>query len=118
VPSGGSDAPDPYSQDENMLHISSEGVALEQPEVSHYGKVIYTRLTDPILAPDEPEYARVHFERGVPVRIEHEDARGSALSPPSEGDLLTVFTKANDLAGRHGVGLLDLVETRYVGIKS
>jgi argininosuccinate synthase len=118
VPSGGSDAPDPYSQDENILHISSEGVALEQPEVSHYGKVIYTRIADPVLAPDRPEYARIFFERGVPVRIDHEDERGAALSPSVEGDILSVFGKANDLAGRHGVGLLDMVETRYVGIKS
>jgi len=118
VPSGGSDAPDPYSQDENILHISSEGVALEQPEVSHYGSVIYTRLTDPVSAPSEAEYARVHFERGVPVRIDHENAKGAVLSPPAAGDLLTVFTNANEIAGRHGVGLLDMVETRYVGIKS
>jgi argininosuccinate synthase len=118
VPSGGSDAPDPYSQDENILHISSEGVALEQPEVSHYGKVIYTRLTDPVLAPDAFEYARVHFDRGIPVRIEHEDARETSLGAPAEGGLLPVFACANDLAGRHGVGVLDMVETRYVGIKS
>jgi argininosuccinate synthase len=118
VPSGGSDAPDPYSQDENILHISSEGVALEQPEVSHYGRVVYTRLTDPIAAPAAPEYAQVHFERGVPVRIEHLDDDGNALSPTVEGDLLQVISKANELAGRHGVGLVDMVETRYVGIKS
>ena len=118
VPSGGSDAPDPYSQDENMLHISSEGVALEQPEISHYGKVIYTRITDPVLAPDTPEYARIHFDRGVPVRIDHEDADGKALQSLVAGDLLTVVTHANELAGRHGIGLLDMVETRYVGIKS
>jgi argininosuccinate synthase len=118
VPSGGSDAADPYSQDENILHISSEGVALEQPEVSHYGKVIYTRLTDPLLAPDTPEYARVHFRAGVPVRIDHETERGDPLSDAVEGDLLQVFTRANELAGRHGIGLLDIVETRYVGIKS
>lgn len=118
IPSGGSDAPDPYSQDENVLHISSEGVALEQPEVSHYGKVIYTRLTDPVQAPDSVEYARVHFQRGVPVRIDHEDAQGRQLSASASGDLLAVFTKANELAGRHGVGILDMVETRYVGIKS
>jgi argininosuccinate synthase len=118
VPSGGSDAPDPYSQDENILHISSEGVALEQPEVSHYGKVIYTRLTDPVLAPDTFEFARVHFERGVPVRVEHEDSREIPLDAPAEGGLLPVFARANELAGRHGVGVLDMVETRYVGIKS
>jgi argininosuccinate synthase len=108
VPSGGSDAPDPYSQDENILHISSEGVALERPEVSHYGSVIYTRLTDPISAPTQAEYARVHFERGIPVRIDHEDAQGNALTSAVEGDILAVFGKANELAGRHGVGLLDM----------
>ena len=118
VPSGGSDAADPYSQDENMLHISSEGVALEQPETSHIGKVVYTRLTDPLQAPDDPEYARVHFEQGVPVRIDHEDAQGRPVHPPITGDLLRIFAAANAVAGRHGVGLLDMVETRYVGIKS
>jgi len=118
VPTGGSDAVDPYSQDENMLHISSEGVALEQPDVSHYGKVIYTRLTDPLHAPNTPEYVRVHFRGGVPERIDHEDGQGTALSRPVEGGLLPVFMRANELAGRHGIGLLDMVETRYVGIKS
>ncbi|MFN8557156.1 MAG: argininosuccinate synthase [Dehalococcoidia bacterium] len=117
VPSGGSDRPDPYSQDENMLHISSEGVALEDPAVSHAGKVVYSRLTDPLTAPDTPEYARVFFERGIPVRVEVEDAAGKALRTV-EGDPVTVFNGANEVAGRHGVGLLDMVEHRYVGIKS
>jgi argininosuccinate synthase len=118
LPSGGSDAADPYSQDENLLHISSEGVVLEQPEISHYGKVFYTRLTDPIRAPEAAEYARIHFEKGVPVEIDHEDAQGHTLGASARGDLLTVFGKANELAARHGIGLLDMVETRYVGIKS
>jgi argininosuccinate synthase len=117
VSSGGSDQPDPYSQDENLLHISSEGVALEKPAESHVGKVIYTRLTDPRRAPETPEYVRVFFERGVPVRLVVEDEQGRALRA-AEGDLLTVFTAANEVAGRHGVGLLDMVEHRYVGIKS
>lgn len=117
VPSGGSDRPDPYSQDENLLHISSEGVALEKPEESHAGRVIYTRLTDPLQAPDTPEYARITFERGVPVRLTVEDEQGR-VKQTAEGDLLTVFTAANEVAGRHGVGLLDMVEHRYVGIKS
>lgn len=117
VPSGGSDRPDPYSQDENMLHISSEGVALENPADSHVGRVVYTRLTDPLAAPDTPEYVRVYFERGVPVRLVVEDGQGREVSR-AEGDLLTVFNAANDVAGRNGVGLLDMVEHRYVGIKS
>ncbi len=118
VPSGGSDKPDPYSQDENLLHISSEGMALEQPEESHVDKVIYTRLTDPRRAPDAPEFAKVRFERGVPVRLEVLDERGNALQAAVEGDLVRVFTAADTLAGRHGVGLLDMVEHRYVGLKS
>ncbi|HLZ68848.1 MAG TPA: argininosuccinate synthase [Dehalococcoidia bacterium] len=118
VPSGGSDAPDPYSQDENLLHISSEGVVLEQPEESHVDKVIYTRLTDPRRAPDTPELARIWFARGVPVRLEVLDERGNTLQAPVEGDLVRVFTAADTLAGRHGIGLLDMVEHRYVGLKS
>ena len=117
VPSGGSERPDPYSQDENMLHISSEGVALEDPAVSHLGKVLYTRLTDPLSAPDRPEFARVFFEQGIPVQIDVEDERGSVRSS-TKGDLVTVFAAANEVAGRHGVGILDMVEHRYVGIKS
>jgi argininosuccinate synthase len=118
VPSGGSDRPDPYSQDENLLHISSEGVVLERPEESHVDKVIYTRLTDPRRAPDTPEYARVFFEHGVPVRLIVENEQGQALQPPVEGDLVELFTQADRLAGRHGIGLLDMVEHRYIGIKS
>ncbi len=117
VPSGGSDRPDPYSQDENMLHISSEGVALEDPAESHVGKVMYSRITDPLQAPDTPEFVRVHFERGVPVRLVVEDAQGRQKSS-TEGDLTAVFSAANEVAARHGVGLLDMVEHRYVGIKS
>jgi argininosuccinate synthase len=118
IQSGGTEGEDPYSQDENLLHISSEGVALERPEDSHVGKVLYTMLTEPRQAPDEPEYARVFFERGVPVRLQVEDASGKALGKPAEGDPVRVVQAANEVAGRHGVGLLDMVETRYVGIKS
>jgi argininosuccinate synthase len=118
VPTGGSDLPDPYSQDENLLHISSEGVVLERPEESHVDKVIYTRLTDPRRAPDVPEFARIHFDRGVPVKLEILDAEGRESGPAIEGDLVEIFTAADRLAGRHGVGLLDMVEHRYVGIKS
>ncbi len=118
VPSGGSDGPAPYSQDENLLHISSEGVALEQPEVSHLGKVVYTRLTDPLRAPERAEFARIWFEHGVPVRLDVEDENGRPQQPPVTGGLVEVFTAADRLAGRHGVGLLDMVETRYVGLKS
>ncbi|HZU76983.1 MAG TPA: argininosuccinate synthase, partial [Dehalococcoidia bacterium] len=118
VPTGGSDLPDPYSQDENVLHISSEGVVLEDPAVPHPGKVVYTRLQDPLTALDRPEFVRIFFEHGVPVRLQVEDERGEQLEQPVTGDVVEVFTAADRLAGRHGVGLLDMVEHRYVGLKS
>jgi argininosuccinate synthase len=118
IQSGGSDHEDPYSQDENILHISSEGVALERPEDSHVGKVRYTKLTEPIDAPDQPEYVRVFFERGEPVKLQVEDADGKVKEKPVAGDSVALVQAANDVAGRHGVGVLDMVETRYVGIKS
>jgi argininosuccinate synthase len=118
IQSGGTEGEHPYSQDENILHISSEGVALERPEDSHVGKVLYTKLTEPSRAPDQPEYARVFFERGAPTRLQVEDGSGRVLGKPAEGDPLRVLQAANEVAGRHGVGLLDMVETRYVGIKS
>ena len=118
IQSGGAEGEDPYSQDENILHISSEGVALERPEASHVGKVLYTKLTAPTEAPDEPEHVRLFFERGVPVKLQVEDAAGEALGRPVEGDPVGVLQAANEVGGRHGVGLLDMVETRYVGIKS
>jgi argininosuccinate synthase len=118
IQAGGSDAEDPYSQDENILHISSEGVALERPEDSHVGKVRYTKLTDPTEAPDQPEYVRVFFERGEPVKLQVEGADGKVKERPVQGDPVALVQAANDVAGRHGVGVLDMVETRYVGIKS
>ncbi|HEY3111063.1 MAG TPA: argininosuccinate synthase [Chloroflexota bacterium] len=118
IAAGGNQGEDPYSQDENLLHISSEGVALERPEEPHVGRVVYTKLTDPEQAPETPEYVRVFFEAGVPRRLQVEDAAGQVTSKPVEGDLTQIVAAANEVAGRHGVGLLDMVETRYVGIKS
>jgi argininosuccinate synthase len=62
--------------------------------------------------------ARVFFEHGVPVKLAVEDEQGRPLQEPVAGDLVRVFTAADALAARHGVGLLDIVEHRYVGIKS
>src|SRR5262249_56612120 len=68
-------------------------------------------------APNRAGFVRVFFERGVPVKLQVEDGEGR-VQETAEGDLLTVFNAANDIAGQHGIGLLDMVETRYVGIKS
>ncbi len=96
----------PFSVDANLLHTSSEGKVLEDPakEAPDY---VYQRTVDPEKAPDTPEYVEVGFERGDAVSV-----NGKPLSPAS---LLTLL---NEIGGRHGVGRLDLVEGRFVGMKS
>jgi argininosuccinate synthase len=96
----------PFSVDANLLHTSSEGKVLEDPaqEVPDY---VYSRTVDPEKAPDAPQYVTIDFEKGDAVAVD-----GIALSP---GALLT---KLNELGRAHGIGRLDLVENRYVGIKS
>ncbi len=96
----------PFSVDANLLHTSSEGKVLEDPaeEAPDY---VYQRTTHPEDAPDTPEFVDIGFERGDAVSI-----NGVAMSPAS------VLTKLNELGGRHGCGRLDLVEGRFVGMKS
>ena len=96
----------PFSTDANLLHTSSEGKVLEDPaqETPDY---VYSRTVDPENAPDEPTYIEIDFERGDPVAID-----GERLSPA------TLLAKLNDLGRVNGVGRLDLVENRFVGMKS
>ncbi len=96
----------PFSVDANLLHTSSEGKALEDPAVEA-PDYVYQRTTHPEEAPDTPEYIEIGFDHGDAVSI-----NGDALSPAS------VLTKLNEIGGRHGVGRLDLVEGRFVGMKS
>ncbi|MGF1476060.1 MAG: argininosuccinate synthase [Geminicoccaceae bacterium] len=96
----------PYSTDANLLHISYEGLALEDPWIEP-SEEMFTRSVAPERAPDDPAYVVIAFEAGDPVAID-----GDRLSP---ADLLT---RANDIAGKHGIGRLDLVENRFVGMKS
>jgi len=96
----------PYSTDANLLHISYEGKALEDPWVEA-DEDMYTRSVAPEKAPDQPEYVEIEFLKGDPVAI-----NGVALSPAA------LLTKLNELGGKHGIGRLDLVENRYVGMKS
>lgn len=96
----------PYSMDANLLHISYEGKALEDPWVEPDTSMF--RLTvDPEKAPDAPEYVEVEFARGDAVAV-----NGNKLSPAN------LLAELNTIGGRHGVGRLDLVENRYVGMKS
>jgi argininosuccinate synthase len=96
----------PFSTDANLLHTSSEGKVLEDPweEVPDY---VYSRTDSPENAPDMPEFITVDFERGDAVAV-----NGEGMSPA------TLLAKLNDLGKRHGIGRLDLVENRFVGMKS
>jgi argininosuccinate synthase len=96
----------PFSTDANLLHTSSEGKVLENPgeEVPDY---VYSRTIDPEKAPDQPAYTTIDFEKGDPVAID-----GNKLSPA------TLLTELNALGRTHGIGRLDLVENRFVGMKS
>ncbi len=96
----------PFSVDANLLHTSSEGKVLEDPaeEAPAY---VYQRTVHPEDAPDAPEYVEIGFEAGDPVSID-----GAALSPAA------LLTRLNELGGKHGIGRLDLVEGRFVGMKS
>jgi len=96
----------PFSVDANLLHTSSEGIVLEDPaeEAPDY---VYQRTVAPEEAPDEAEYVEIGFERGDAVSV-----NGEGLSPAA------LLTRLNELGGRHGIGRLDLVEGRYVGMKS
>ncbi|MEI8394309.1 MAG: argininosuccinate synthase [Rhodospirillaceae bacterium] len=96
----------PYSTDANLLHISYEGKALEDPWIEP-DEDMFTRSVSPEKAPDSPTYVEVSFEKGDPVAVD-----GVALSPAK------LLTRLNDLGGANGIGRLDLVENRYVGMKS
>ncbi len=96
----------PFSTDANLLHTSSEGLVLEDPwaEVPDY---VFSRTLNPEDAPDTPEVITVDFERGDAVAVD-----GEALSPAA------LLAKLNDHGRAHGIGRLDLVENRFVGMKS
>src|SRR5687768_12553224 len=96
----------PFSTDANLLHTSSEGKVLEDPwaEVPDY---VYSRTDDPLAAPDTPEEVTIGFKRGDAVAV-----NGEALSPAA------LLTRLNALGKAHGIGRLDLIENRLVGMKS
>ncbi len=95
-----------YSQDRNLWHLSNEGGPLEDPW-NEPPKDMYEWTTDPEDAPDEPEYVEIYFRRGIPERL-----NGVAHGPV---DLMNAL---NALGVRHGIGRVDLVENRLVGMKS
>jgi len=96
----------PFSIDANLLHTSSEGKVLEDP-ADIAPDYVYQRTVDPVDAPNVPEIITIGFEKGDAVSL-----NGVKLSPA------TLLTRLNELGGRHGVGRIDLVENRFVGMKS
>jgi argininosuccinate synthase len=96
----------PYSSDRNLLHVSYEGGILEDPWKAPYDDMFQLTVA-PEQAPDTPEEVEVEIEHGVPVAV-----NGARLSPAA------LLHELNSIAGRHGVGRVDIVENRYVGLKS
>jgi argininosuccinate synthase len=96
----------PFSVDANLLHTSSEGKVLEDPAVAA-PDYVYSRTVSPEDAPDKAAIVEIGFEKGDAVSI-----NGEALSPAS------ILTRLNELGGSNGIGRLDLVENRFVGMKS
>ncbi|MFQ5458201.1 MAG: argininosuccinate synthase, partial [Myxococcota bacterium] len=96
----------PYSSDSNLLHISFEGGVLEDPWRAPE-EDMFVLTVSPEKAPDRPREIEIEFEAGVPVKID-----GEALSPAK------LLRRLNEAGGEHGVGRVDLVENRFVGMKS
>jgi argininosuccinate synthase len=95
-----------YSMDRNLWHLSHEGSDLEDPWNEPKDDQ-YMICTPPAKAPDRPEYVEIGFEQGVPVAV-----NGQKLSP------VELISKLNELGARHGIGIVDMVENRLVGMKS
>jgi argininosuccinate synthase len=96
----------PFSVDANLLHISAEGKEMEDPWIAP-GEHVFSRSVSPEAAPDVATMVEVEFEKGDPVAID-----GERLSPAA------LLTRLNELGGANGIGRLDLVENRFVGMKS
>ncbi len=103
---GSSDRPPPFSMDANLMHVSYEGGVLEDPWAAPPDGM-YRMTVDPEEAPDEPERVVIRFRRGDPVAVDGEELEPVAL-----------LERLNGIAGRHGVGRVDVVENRYLGMKS
>ena len=101
------DASHSYSRDRNLWHISHEGLELEDPSNEpNYEDLLVLGVT-PEKAPDAPEYVTMTFEKGVPKSINGEEMKVS-----------DIIRKLNELGGKHGIGICDIVENRVVGMKS
>ena len=98
-----------YSKDKNLWHLSHEGLDLEDPSLEpQYEKEGFLELgVSPLQAPDEPEYVTIAFEAGAPVSVNGEKMKASKI-----------IEKLNEIGGKNGIGILNLVENRLIGMKS
>src|SRR5262249_7005139 len=96
----------PFSIDANLLHISAEGKVLEDPWVEPE-EFVFSRTVAPEAAPDRPQYVEITFQSGDPAAVD-----GEVLSPAA------LLTRLNEIGEKHGIGRIDLVENRFVGMKS
>lgn len=103
----------PWSMDENLAHCSYEAGILEDPNTTPPSDM-WKLTKDPLAAPDTPEDFVVHFEKGIPVKIEYTEGGNKKVVT----DSVDVFLTANAIARRNGVGRIDIVENRFIGIKS
>ena len=100
----------PWSMDENLAHCSYEAGILEDPNVTA-PEQMWKLTTDPSKAPNEPEDFTLTFEKGIPVKLEYDSGKSAT-------DSTDLFLTANAIARRHGVGRIDIVENRFIGLKS
>ncbi|VFV47781.1 argininosuccinate synthase-like [Lynx pardinus] len=101
----------PWSMDENLMHISYEAGILENPK-NQAPPGLYTKTQDPTKAPNSPDILEIEFKKGVPVKVTNvKDGTTHRTS-------LELFTYLNEVAGKHGVGRIDIVENRFIGMKS
>lgn len=99
----------PWSMDDNIIHCSYEAGILEQTELEP-PKDMWKRTVDPMKAPDEPTPFTIHFEQGVPVKLE---VGGKTITGSLE-----IFKEANEIGRANGIGRVDIVESRFIGLKS
>jgi argininosuccinate synthase len=101
----------PYSEDDNLMHISHEAGILEDPAYKPE-KEMFTKIVPPQYAPDKEVQLEIHFKDGIPVRVVNKESKIDISDP------LELFIYLNKVGGENGIGMLDMVENRFVGIKS
>jgi argininosuccinate synthase len=101
----------PYSEDDNLMHISHEAGILEDPAYKPEMDM-FTKIIPPQLAPDKEMHLEIHFKDGIPVKVVNKADKISITDP------LKLFIYLNKVGGENGIGMLDMVENRFVGIKS